>query len=70
MSDQKIQAFVKTLTKTEKQYLWDHVFRYSGVEGTTAKEQFKRLIEYVLNFLDGDSEIEKKIFTKAMMAFE
>ena len=62
----QIQAFAKSLTKQEKTYLWDHVFRYSGVEGTTATEQFERLIEYVLNFLDGDSEMEEKIFAKAL----
>ena len=28
--------------------------------------QFGRLIEYVLNFLSGDSKMEKKIFAKAL----
>ena len=77
----QIQAFARSLTKQEKTYLWDHVFRYAGVEGTTATEQFERLIEYVLNFLetkagtapalvDGDSEMEEKIFAKALKMFE
>ena len=64
-----VQTFAKSLTKQEKTYLWEHVFRYAGVEGTTATEQFERLIEYVLNFLDGDSEMEKKIFAKALKMF-
>ena len=62
--------FAATLTRAEKTYLWDHVHRYAGVENSTAKEQFLRLVEYVLNFFDGDSEIETKIFAKAMKAFE
>ena len=65
----KIKAFTKTLTNQEKSYLWDHVFRYAGVEGTTATEQFERLIEYVLNFLDGSSEMEEKIYAKALKMF-
>ena len=32
--------------------------------------QFGRLIEYVLNFLDGDCELEKKIFAKALKMYE
>ena len=63
------EAFVKTLTKSEKSYLWDHVFRYAGVEGSTAKEQFAKLVEYVLNFLDGESKMETSIFGKAMKMF-
>ena len=78
----QIQAFAKSLTKQEKTYLWNHVFRYAGVEGTTSTEQFERLIGYVLNFLetkagytapalvDGDSEMEEKIFAKALKMFE
>jgi len=34
----KIQEFAHSLTKKEKTYLWDHVFRYAGVQGTTAEE--------------------------------
>ena len=64
------KQFADTLTRAEKTYLWGHVHRYAGVQGVTAKEQFQRLVEYVLNFLNGDSEIETKIFTKAMKAFE
>ena len=63
------EAFVKTLTKSEKSYLWDHVFRYQGVEGSTVTEQFAKLIEYVLNFLNGDSKMETAIFGKAMKMF-
>ena len=33
-----IREFAHSLTKKEKTYLWDHVFRYAGVEGTTAEE--------------------------------
>ena len=82
MNKAKIQAFAKSLTKAERRYLWAHVYRYThefhntrkwvheGVEGTTAKEQFERLIQYTLNFLDGDSRIEKAIFSKAMKQLE
>ena len=63
------QAFAKTLTKQEKSYLWNHVHRYAGVEGTTAQEQFARLIEYVLNFLNGDSEMEENITAKALKMY-
>jgi len=74
---QMIREFAQSLTKKEKSYLWDHVYRYAGVEGTTAEEhqscnessfgfQFGRLVEYVLNFLTGDCELEKKIFAKAL----
>ena len=62
MSSPQIEAFAKSLTKQEKSYLWDHVFRYAGVEGTT-------VIEYVLNFLDGSSEMEEKIYAKALKMF-
>ena len=63
---QMIREFAHSLTKKEKSYLWDHVYRYAGVEGTTAEDQFGRLVEYTLNFLDGDCELEKKIFAKAL----
>ena len=43
---------------------------HAGVQGTTAKEQFQRLIEYVLNFLDGDSDMETSIFAKALAMYE
>ena len=43
---------------------------HEGVEGTTAKEQFKRLIQYVLNFLTGESEMEEKIYNKALKLLE
>ena len=55
---------------------------FSATQGTTATEQFERLIGYVLNFLetkagyttpalvDGDSEMEEKIFAKALKMFE
>ncbi len=74
MSQQQI-AFVRSLTRGEKKYLWDHVFRYAGVEDTTTKEQFAQIIMYVLNFLTGDSDIrnsfliEKRIHAKAMAMF-
>jgi len=78
---QMIREFAQSLTKKEKSYLWDHVYRYAGVEGTTAEEhqscnessfgfQFGRLVEYVLNFLTGDCELEKKIFAKALKMYE
>ena len=63
------KEFAATLSHAEKKYLWGHVHRYAGVENSTAKEQFQRLVEYVLNFFDGDSEIERSIFAKAMKAF-
>ena len=65
-----IQAFVKTLTKKEREYVWDHVYRYVGVEGSTAAEQFARLIEYVLFWLDGSSKMETSIFDKALKMFD
>ena len=65
-----IREFAHSLTKKEKTYLWDHVHRYAGVEGISAGDQFGRLIEYVLNFLDGDYELEKKIFAKALKMYE
>lgn len=65
----QIQEFTKSLTKKEKSFLWDHVHRYAGVEGTTAKEQFGKLVEYVLNFLDGDTDVERAIFNKALRMF-
>ena len=39
--------FRKTLTNKEHKYLYNHVWRYDGVQGVSAKEQFKQLIEYV-----------------------
>ena len=66
----KIKAFAKSLTKKERMYLWDHVRRYAGVEGTSAKEQFARLIEYVLNCLNGDSNMEKNIYAKALKMYD
>ena len=62
--------FIKSLTRAERIYLWAHVHRYSGVEGITAKQHFKQLILYVLNFLTGDSEIEAKLYKKALKIFE
>ena len=63
-------AFVKSLTVAEKDYLWSHVFRYDGVDGVSAKEQFEKLVEYVLNFLDGTSTVEQSIYNKALKSFE
>ena len=62
--------FAKSLTRGERKYLWDHVHRYAGVEGISAKEQFQRLVAYVLNFLGGDTKIEKKIYAKALRTLE
>ena len=67
--NQKRREFVRSLTGAEKTYLWSHVFRYAGVEGVSAKEQFARLIMYVLNFFNGDSDIEKRVFAKALQMF-
>ena len=61
-----IKSFVNKLTNAERTYLWDHVYRYSGVEGVPAAQQFQRLIEYVFNFLDGSSKMEKGIWNKAL----
>ena len=69
MSESQNIMFARSLTGAEKSYLWQHVFRYAGVEGTTAQEQFKRLVEYVLNFLTGESDIEQAVFAKAMAVF-
>ena len=70
MSSQQQRKFARSLTVAERKYLWAHVFRYSGIEGVSAKDQFAQLIMYVLNFLNGDSGIEKRIFAKAMNMFE
>jgi len=69
-SKQQIRKFVRDLTRGEKNYLWNHVYRYAGVEGTTVQEQFKQIVSYVLNFLDGESELEKRIYAKALKVFE
>jgi hypothetical protein len=66
---QKQREFVRSLTVAEKAYLWEHVNRNAGVEGVSAQEQFARLIEYVLNFLDGGAPIQKRVFAKAMKMF-
>jgi hypothetical protein len=66
---QKQEEFVKSLTALEKRYVWEHVYRYAGVEGVSADEQLKRPIEYVLNFLGGVATIEKRVFAKAMKMF-
>jgi len=58
--------FLESLTEAERKYLYAHVFRYDGVQGVSAKEQFKVLPMYVLNFLDGECDIEEAIFKKAM----
>ena len=62
--------FARSLTVAERKYLWAHVFRYDGVGGVSATEQFQNLITYVLNFLAGESDMEKKIFAKALEMFE
>ena len=67
---QQQQKFVQDLTGGEKNYLWSHVYRYAGVEGTTAKEQFQQIVSYVLNFLTGESDLEKRIYAKALKVFE
>ena len=59
-TEEQIQAFAHTLTEKERRDLWSHVHRYAGLDGTTAKEQFGRLIEYVLNFYDPESTIYQK----------
>ena len=69
----QVQKFVRSLTPTEKTYLWGHVYRYAGVGGSSAKEQFKKLISYVLQFLSGESEdhdVAKRVYTKALAMFE
>jgi hypothetical protein len=63
------QQFKKSLTRAQTRYLWDHIHRYDGVDGVSAKEQFQQLVAYVLNFLTGTSKMEQKIFAKAMKAF-
>ena len=69
MSETQNRTFVRSLTDAERRYLWEHVYRYVGVEGTTVQDQFNRLVEYVLNFLTGESDIEQAIFAKAMTVF-
>jgi len=69
MPSSKEQTFVNSLTRDEKNYLWDHIYRYDGVQGISAKEQFEKIISYVLNFLDGTSDIEQRIYAKALEMF-
>ena len=69
MSSQQ-REFDRSLTVAERTYLWAHVYRYNGIDGVSAKDQFAQLIMYVLNFLNGESAIEKRIFAKAMTMFE
>ena len=69
-TETKQHTFLKSLTVAEKVYLWSHVVRYDGVDGVSAKEQFERLVEYVLNFLDGSSAVEQSIYNKALKSFE
>jgi hypothetical protein len=64
------KEFVDTLAQDEKDYLSVHVLRYDGVEGVSADEQFSQLVMYVLNFLDGEAPIEKRVYAKAMKMFE
>ena len=69
-SPQQQHQFVRSLTGGEKSYLWSHVFRYAGAEGMTAQEQFGKIIMYVLNFLNGEGDIDKRIYAKALKMFE
>ena len=63
--------FLESLTEAERKYVFAHIWRYDGVQGVSAKEQFKVIPMYVLNFLDGECDIEKAIFKKAMkIAFQ
>ena len=68
-TQQQKDTFVHSLTSGEKNYLWSHIFRYAGVEGMTAPEQFDQIIMYVLNFLDGEANIEQRIYAKALLMF-
>ena len=64
-------TFLESLTEAERKYVYAHIFRYDGVQGVSAKEQFKVIPMYVLNFLDGECDIEEAIFKKAMkIAFQ
>ena len=58
--------FTNSLTRAEKQFLWSHVYRYADEKGVERK--FARLVEYVLNFLTGNSKIENQIYVKAILA--
>ena len=60
------KQFAKSLTRAQTKYLWEHIHRYDGVDGVTAKEQFQQLVAYVLNFLDSDDKMEQKIYAKAI----
>ncbi len=60
------KQFAKSLTRAQTKYLWEHIHRYDGVDGVTAKEQFQQLVAYVLNFLTGPDSMEKKIYAKAI----
>ncbi len=60
------KEFAKSLTRAQTKYLWDHIHRYDGVDGVSAKEQFQQLVTYVLNFLTGNHKMEKKIYAKAI----
>jgi len=64
------QTFARSLTVAEKRYLWGHVFKYAGVGGVSAQEQFKKIISYALNFLTGDAAIEQRIYAKAVKMLE
>ena len=60
------KQFAKSLTRAQTKYLWDHIHRYGGVGGVSAKEQFQQLVPYVLNFLAGNHKLERKIYAKAI----
>ena len=60
------KQFAKSLTRAQTKYLWEHIHRYDGVDGVTAKEQFQQLVAYVLNFVDSDDKMEKNIYAKAI----
>ena len=58
--------FLKTLGCREKEYLYDHVYKYAMVTKTTTQEQFARVIEYTCAFLTEPSDMEQRILKKAL----
>ena len=68
MSPQQL-AFVDSLTTVEKEYLWGHILRYAGIEGSTKEEQFGQIIMYVLNFFNEDDDMHQRIYAKALQMF-
>jgi len=64
--DDKNFKFLKTLGYREKEYLYDHLHKYTTVTKTTTQDQFVRVIEYTCRFVTGPSDMEQRILRKAL----